>query len=98
MADEEFLDTIHRGRISVKKLRYALNILKKLNTADKSEVDALKVLQERLGHIQDMRVWAAMLHEHYGNSDIAENIVAQWRAEMRDTLYEAGMAGGEQNK
>jgi len=45
-----------------------------------------------------MRVWAAMLHEHYGNSDIAENIVAQWRAEMRDTLYEAGMAGGEQNK
>lgn len=92
-ADEEFLDIVHRGRISVKKLRYALTILKKVNTADKSEIEALKTLQDQLGHVQDMRVWAGLLREHYGRSDIVENIISQWRAEMNTTLSEVGLVG-----
>ncbi|HTY92141.1 MAG TPA: CHAD domain-containing protein [Methanocella sp.] len=91
MANEEFLNIVHRGRISVKKLRYALAILKKINTADKAEIEALKTLQDQLGHVQDMRVWAGLLHEQYGRSAIVEDIVAQWRAEMNKTLAETGL-------
>lgn len=98
MADEEFLNVVHRGRISVKKFRYALNILKKINTADKAEIESLKKLQDQLGHVQDMRVWMDLLHEHYGNNDIVENIASQWRTEMGNMLAEAGLAGPDLTK
>lgn len=91
LTDEDFLDRIHEGRIAVKRLRYALGILKKLDAADKAEIDALKGLQDRLGLIQDLRVWSGALREHYGRSDIVDGITARWRGEMADTLAETGI-------
>lgn len=88
MADEEFLDLIHEGRISVKRLRYALNILKK---PDYPEVEALKTLQDGLGHVQDLRVWIGGLHEHYGDNDLVREVTGHWRAEMLDTLGSTGL-------
>ncbi len=91
MADEEFLDLIHEGRISVKRLRYAHNILKKPDSMHKGEVEALKALQEELGHIQDLRIWIRGLHDHYGDNDLVREITCLWRAEMLDTLASTGL-------
>jgi CHAD domain-containing protein len=91
MTDEIFLDLVHGGRISVKRLRYALGILKKLDAADKGEIDALKALQDQLGHVQDLRVWAGQLREHYGGNAIVDGITARWLTEMSDSLGETGI-------
>jgi CHAD domain-containing protein len=91
MTDEAFLDVVHEGRIAVKRLRYALDIMKKLEGADKEEVDALKDLQDRLGHVQDLRVWTGQLREYYGRNDIVDGIAARWLAEMADSLAGTGI-------
>jgi CHAD domain-containing protein len=93
LADEEFLSLIHAGRIAIKKLRYALNILKKLDSVDKGEIEALKTLQDQLGHVQDMRVWAARLQEHNGDDPSVEEVTKKWREEMRDSLASTGLFG-----
>ena len=95
MCDEEFLTHLHKGRIAVKKLRYTLSVAKKFMDIDPQDIEAQKMLQDQLGHIQDMRVWISQLCDFYNDeSTDAKTIKAvgkiadSWRAEMLETLDE----------
>ena len=98
MCNEEFLATIHKGRISVKKLRYTLNTAKKFMDIDPQDIEAQKSLQDQLGHIQDMRVWINQLCDFYSelNSDqktmdAVGDIADSWRTEMLELLEKTGI-------
>jgi len=91
MSDDDFLNLVHQGRIAVKRLRYALNVEKKFMDIDDGEIEALKTLQDQLGHIQDMRVWISQLEDFYKDRSVVDGITAKWRSEMLKTLKETGI-------
>lgn len=84
MTDKDLLNAIHQGRISVKKLRYALHFQN--SPARRKDIDALKALQEQLGGIQDKRTWIGKLQELFEKNDTADTIIRQWHNEMLLTL------------
>ncbi len=98
MKDERFLNLLHKGRIASKKLRYALSVAKKFMEVDSREIEALKTLQDQMGHIQDMRIWIGQLNEFYKNKtatrripDAVNKITGLWRGEMLETLQKTGI-------
>ncbi|HMK47816.1 MAG TPA: CHAD domain-containing protein [Methanocella sp.] len=58
--DENLLDRLHKARIRAKKLRYALDITGE-GDENLGEIDRIKALQERLGKVQDRRIWLSRL-------------------------------------
>lgn len=92
LSDKDVLEDLHQGRITVKRLRYALANFGELMGADYgNEIDRLKDLQEHLGHVQDLRTWIDMLcgfSESKGKNAvrIAGKIADSWRKEMLETL------------
>ena len=98
MCDEGYLILLHKGRISVKKLRYTLNAAKKFLDIDPQDIEAQKTLQDQLGHIQDRRVWIGQLCAFYKQRGpdaktmkIVEGIADSWRTEMLETLGVTGI-------
>jgi CHAD domain-containing protein len=59
-AVREFSDVseAHRARIAAKKLRYVLEPVAKLNADGEAIIDTLKALQDRLGDLHDVHVFA----------------------------------------
>lgn len=91
MTDENFLLLLHNARIRVKKLRYTLTVLKKFIEAEPDEIELLKSLQDRLGHIHDMSVWIAQLKSFDGDEEALSSIEARWHKEMLETLLATGI-------
>ncbi len=82
--DEAFLDYLHQARIRAKKLRYALTLLE---TGRKGELDRIKALQDRLGRVQDRRVWLTWLERYRMTYPEAVTGVSDiLRAEMTDLI------------
>jgi CHAD domain-containing protein len=101
MKDERFLNLLHKGRISAKKLRYALSVAEKFMDGNNEEIEALKTLQDQMGHIQDMRVWINQLNDFYKTKSpsgripvVVNNISDVWRGEMLETLQKTGIVPG----
>jgi CHAD domain-containing protein len=90
----ELLDRLHHGRISTKKLRYALEALAPVVEADDEEVQSLKMLQDQLGHVQDLRTWALKLQSAEGDRRIMARILKNWQDEMAETLRQTDLASG----
>ncbi len=86
MADTNFLEQLHNARIRVKKLRYTLTVLNKFMDIDQGEIEAMKTLQDQLGHIHDISVWISQLKSFYGDGEGLEGIESAWRKEMLVTL------------
>lgn len=91
MTDENFLMLLHNARIRVKKLRYTLTVLKKFLEVDSDEIESLKNLQDRLGHIHDISVWIAQLKNFDGDEEALKSIEARWHNEMLETLLATGI-------
>lgn len=92
--NEELLDRLHHGRIATKKLRYALEALAPAIEPDEEEIRRLKMLQDKLGHIQDLRTWARKLQSTDGDRRIISNILKKWRNEVEETLLHTDLAVG----
>lgn len=91
--DETFLDALHQGRISVKRLRYALEAMRPFKGDGEAddEIEKLKALQDRLGHIQDMRVWIDQLTGFNGNPKAVQDVISDWRKEMLAAIMDTGL-------
>jgi triphosphatase len=85
--DNQYPEQRHRLRIALKKLRYASEALTSLYDADavRPFVRQLKLLQDDLGEISDVRVAHQIVTElsRYGSGTIAEagNRVVEWHEE-----------------
>jgi CHAD domain-containing protein len=88
----ELLDRLHHGRISTKKLRYALETLAPFVNVDEAEIERLKTLQDRLGHVQDLRTWALKLQSSDGDRRVVSRIIKKWQDEMAETLEKTDLA------
>lgn len=83
--DDTFLESLHATRIKAKKLRYALA----LPGGEAGEIDRLKVLQDRLGIIQDRRVWLSRLEQYRAIYPTAADQLAEtFKAEMGKAIAE----------
>ena len=91
MADPKFLEQLHNARIHVKKLRYTLTVLNKFMDIDEGEIEAMKTLQDQLGHIHDISVWISQLRDFYGDGVDLDDIESAWRKEMLMTLQATGI-------
>ena len=74
---------IHRARIAVKRLRYLLEPLQADTTPDGTIIERLKQLQDLLGELHDLHVFAAELGD--ATADAA--------AERARTLHDAALRG-----
>jgi CHAD domain-containing protein len=88
------LDRLHHGRISTKKLRYALEALAPVIDVDEEEIQRLKTLQDQLGHVQDLRTWALKLQSSEGDRRIMALILKKWQDDMAETLQQTDLAPG----
>lgn len=91
MADPGFLEQLHNARIRVKKLRYTLTVLDKFMEIDQGEIEAMKTLQDQLGHIHDISVWISQLRNYYGDTADLDAIESAWHKEMQMTLQATGI-------
>ncbi|HEY3273649.1 MAG TPA: CHAD domain-containing protein [Methanocella sp.] len=88
----ELLDRLHHGRISTKKLRYAMEALAPVMEADEEEIRRLKTFQDQLGHVQDLRTWALKLQSAEGDRRIIALVLKKWQDEMAETLRQTDLA------
>jgi CHAD domain-containing protein len=91
MTDTKFLEQLHNARIHVKKLRYTLTVLKRFMDIDPNEIEAMKTLQDQLGHIHDLSVWISQLKSFYGDGADLGGIESAWHKEMLQTLLATGI-------